>query len=88
MANEILIGLLAIGVFLGTGMIVSDAFGYDWRRAGRRIKCTFGSHAPDVVRAEVGGRNVQRCLYCDKVVREYEVTVEGAKKNPVIRRIY
>lgn len=54
----------------------------------RKIKCLFGFHAPDAVRAEVGGRNVQRCLYCDVVVREYTVTPQGAKKTPIIKRTY
>jgi hypothetical protein len=58
------------------------------KRAWQVIKCFFGNHEADVVRAEVGGRNVQRCLYCDRVVREYQVSKEGAKKNPVIRRMY
>ena len=35
----------------------------------------------------VGGRRVQRCDWCDKVVREYEVTVNEARQAS-IRRIY
>jgi hypothetical protein len=54
----------------------------------RWLKCLFGFHAPDCVRAEVGGRNVQRCLYCDKVVREYTVTKNEAQGTQTIRRKY
>ena len=54
----------------------------------RKLKCLLGFHAEDCVRAEVGGRNVQRCLYCDKVIREYTVTKDGAQGTQTIRRKY
>lgn len=45
----------------------------------RKIKCLFGVHAPDCIKDE-GDRLVQRCLYCDRVVIEFE------NRNNTIRR--
>lgn len=55
-------------------------------RIRRRLRCFIGKHDAGPVRDMVGGRRVQRCDWCDKVVREYEVTVNEAKQT--IRRIY
>lgn len=52
------------------------------QKLGRKIRCLFGSHATGPVKGEVGGRNVQRCLYCDKIVYEYKVSKDS------VRRIY
>lgn len=60
---------------------------YRWMRIKRRTRCLFGKHDPGPVRDVVGGRRIQRCDWCDKVVREYEVTVNEAKQA-TIRRIY
>ena len=60
---------------------------YRLMRFRRRLDCFMGNHAPGQVRDVVGGRRVQRCDWCDKVVREYEVTVNEAKQR-TIRRIY
>jgi len=51
------------------------------RRMWRKIKCLLGDHASGPVKAEVGGRNVQRCLYCDKVVYEYTVTKGSIRRT-------
>jgi hypothetical protein len=62
---------------------------YRLMRVRRRIGCLFGRHTPGPVQPAVGGRNVQRCDWCDKVVREYEVTKGEAFQNRnKIRRIY
>ena len=67
---------------------------YKLMRVRRRIRCLIGRHDAGPVRdvtqtftEAVGGRRVQRCDWCDKVVREYEVTVNEARQAS-IRRIY
>lgn len=60
---------------------------YRRMRLRRRIRCVFGKHDPGPVRDVVGGRRIQRCDWCDKIVREYQVTVNEAKRA-TIRRIY
>lgn len=42
----------------------------------RKLKCWFGFHAPDTIKEE-GDRIVQRCLYCDRVVHQFERDPEG-----------
>lgn len=76
------------GLLTGYFMAVYLSNYYTRRRWKRAIMCFFNNHAPDRIRSEVGGRNVQRCLYCDKLIYEYTVTKDGAKKNPTIRRTY
>ena len=73
---------LAFGFWLSQYMTA-----YRWMRLRRRIRCVFGQHDPGPVRDAVGGRRIQRCDWCDKIVREYEVTVNEAKRA-TIRRIY
>lgn len=73
---------LAFGYWVATWMSA-----YRWMRFRRRIRCLFGRHDAGPVRDVVGGRRQQRCDWCDKVVREYEVTVNEAKQA-TIRRIY
>ena len=46
----------------------------------RKIKCLCGKHVPGPVKAAVGGRNVQRCLYCDKIVYEYTVSKNSVRR--------
>jgi len=53
----------------------------------RKIKCFFGDHALDCIKEE-RKKLVQRCLYCDKIIHEYTVTPQGAKKTSIIRRKY
>ena len=60
---------------------------YRVMRIRRRVGCLFGRHTAGPVRDEVGGRRVQRCDWCDKVVREYAVTFSNINKEK-IRRIY
>lgn len=60
---------------------------YRWMKIRRRIRCLFGQHDAGPVRDVVGGRRVQRCDWCDKVVHEYEVTV-GQARSERIRRIH
>lgn len=55
-------------------------------RFRKRIKCLFGQHEPGVVRDAVGGRRLQRCDWCDKVVHEYTVTKDQLK-GETIRRL-
>lgn len=47
----------------------------------RMFKCWLGLHAPDTVRDD-GNRILQRCLYCDRVVHEFE-----RDENNFIRRV-
>ena len=78
---------LIVVLALATGYWASQYFSvYRRMRIRRRIACLFGKHTPGPVRPAVGGRNIQRCDWCDKVVREYEVTVGEARQK--IRRIY
>lgn len=87
--DSTLFALLAFAIGLTgyfMGMCLSNPL--TRRRIARKIACFFGNHHIDRVRAEVGGRNVQRCLYCDKVLREYTTTRAGAEKNQTIRRTY
>lgn len=72
---------IATGLWLNSYMTP-----FRWMRIRRRIRCLFGRHDAGPVRDVVGGRRIQRCDWCDKVVREYEVTVNEAKQT--IRRIY
>lgn len=52
-----------------------------FRNRLRRIKCWFGTHKPTgVFEPAVGGRNVMRCLYCDKVTREIQVTKDNVRR--------
>ena len=81
MANEIIIGILALLTLLGFGMIFTEALGYNWRRAGRKLKCAFGQHEPDTIRSEAGYL-VRRCLYCDRVVNRF------IQEDNKIRRIH
>ena len=62
---------------------------YRRKRLRQRISCFFGSHSPGLVMPAPGGRNIQYCDYCDKKVREYQVTKGQAQnESPTIRRIY
>lgn len=51
-----------------------------WRMM-RKIRCWTGHHAAGPVKGEVGGRNVQRCLYCDKIVYQYTVTKDFVRRK-------
>jgi hypothetical protein len=51
------------------------------QKAWRKIKCWCGNHAAGHVKGAVGGRNVQRCLYCDKIVYEYKVTKDSVRRK-------
>jgi hypothetical protein len=81
MANEIIIGIIALATLAGFGMIVSEALDFNWRRAGRKVKCLCGQHAPDAIRSEAGYL-VRRCLYCDRVVNRF------IQEDNKIRRIH
>jgi hypothetical protein len=80
-ANEIVIGLLALATLAGVGMIISEALGVNWRRTARKTKCLIGRHAPDVIREEAGYL-VRRCLYCDRIVNRF------LQQDNKIRRIH
>ena len=61
---------------------------YRRRRFFKRCKCLLGKHEPGPVQDAVGGRRVQRCDWCDKIVRTYQVSVAEARKTPSITRIH
>lgn len=87
--DSALLAILAFAVFLTAyflGMCTTNP--YLRRRWKHKIMCTFGKHHPDRIKAEVGGRSVQRCLYCDKVVHEYQVTTPAGAKRPITKKIY
>lgn len=67
--------------------LVLDRYKYRLMRVRRRIRCLLGRHDAGPVEDAVGGRRIQRCDWCDKVVREYEVTLNEAR-NTTVRRIY
>lgn len=78
---------LVVGAFIGL-TIAHHLFNERLRqRLWRRTRCLFGRHAPGAFEDRVGGIRVQRCDYCDRVVRRYEVTVNQAKTE-TIRRTY
>jgi hypothetical protein len=60
---------------------------YKLVRFKRWVNCKIGNHVPGRIQPAVGGRNIQRCDWCDVVVREYQVSQADAKRQQV-RRIY
>ena len=74
--------IIALGVTMAWVLINFFLIGSRaaWRQK-RRIRCFFGNHISGPVRGEVGGRNVQRCLYCDKVVYQYTVTKGSIRRT-------
>lgn len=85
--------ILALVAFLGIviGYTSAKALSspYKRMRVRRRLMCFLGKHQPGPVEPAVGGRNVQRCEWCDHVCREYQVTPRQAEnERDVIRRIY
>jgi hypothetical protein len=87
MSDPILAGLIALLGFAVGVWLHSYMTPFRRMRLRRRSRCLFGKHDAGPVRDVVGGRRVQRCDWCDKVVREYQVTVNEAKQA-TIRRIY
>ena len=78
--------VIAVLCFVIGYLISTHLTKYKLMRFKRWVKCQFGKHVPGRVQAAPGGRNVQRCDWCDKVVREYQVTPGEARQQ--IRRIY
>ena len=73
---------LAFGLALAwvlVGMLHATHRGF--RRGTRWVRCKLGFHAPSgsYVPA-VGGRNVERCLYCDDIVAEVKVTKNNIRR--------
>ena len=79
--------LFIVGFFALFFDLLLDRYKYRLMRVRRRIRCLLGKHDAGPVEDVVGGRRIQRCDWCDKVVREYEVTVNEARQAS-IRRIY
>lgn len=53
-----------------------------FRKATRSLGCKLGYHAPSGrFEPAVGGRSVQRCLYCDCVVYEVKVTKNSLRRT-------
>ena len=70
MISDATVGALAIAAGLAAAWALIQML-QNWRR----VKCWFGYHAPSgKFVPSVGARNVQRCLYCDKVVAEVKVS--------------
>ena len=84
--------LYAIASFAGivTGYVLATYFmsPYRRRRFIKRCKCIVGKHEPGPVQDAVGGRRVQRCDWCDKIVSVYQVSIAEARKTPSITRIH
>jgi hypothetical protein len=88
--NSVYIALFALFVTAVVVALIDTFFGMAYQRARtwRRVQCIFGKHRPGFVQNSSGGRNVQLCDYCDKIVREYEVTKSQAQHSADrIRRI-
>lgn len=75
---------------IATGYTLALYFNSPYRRRRflKRCKCLMGKHEPGPVQDAVGGRRVQRCDWCDKIVRTYQVSVSEARKTPSITRIH
>jgi hypothetical protein len=71
------------------GYLSIEYLGSPYKRARlrRSINCLMGNHAPGRVEDVVGGRRLQRCDYCDKVVREYQVTKNQLNKESIRRTL-
>ena len=84
--------LYALAAFTGIaiGYSITQYFmsAYRRRRFVKRCRCLVGKHEPGPVQDAVGGRRVQRCDWCDKIVRVYQVSVAEARKTPSITRIH
>lgn len=52
-----------------------------WMFFKKRLGCFFGKHTPNTPEAVIGGRQVQRCLYCDVVVKEYRVSLDSVRRE-------
>lgn len=77
-------GIVALVYLLGTYASSS----YKRKVLRQSINCLMGNHKPGLIKDAVGGRRVQHCDYCDKRIREYQVTksqVQGERDT--IRRI-
>lgn len=84
MENKIIALAIAIGSGLFTAFLfitVFHATSRKFRIFTIKVKCMFGFHKPSgkFVPA-VGGRNVQRCLYCDVVTQEVAVTKNNVRR--------
>jgi len=73
---------LAFGLAMASVLIgVLNASHRGFRRTTRKVKCLLGFHAPSGTYVPaVGGRNVERCLYCDDVVAEVMVTKDNIRR--------
>jgi len=87
--HAVLFALLAFALAL-TGYFLGICLSnqYTRKRWKRKIMCFCNNHRPDRIQREPLGRSVQRCMYCDKVLYEYETTKDAATKEQLIRRIY
>jgi hypothetical protein len=85
MTNDPVIFALGVALGIASAYVLINVFhqcSYGFRRWWRKVMCNMGSHAPTgTFEPAFGGRNVQRCLYCDTIVYEVQVT-----KNQVRRK--
>jgi hypothetical protein len=80
-SDPIIISLLTAIAFMIAWVLVFHVEGRTLSRIGRSIKCMCGKHAPSgVFVPAVGGRDIQRCLYCDDVVVEVKRTKESIRR--------
>jgi hypothetical protein len=84
MISDGVIAALALALGLSLAWVIVgtlNASHRGFRRLTRWVKCKLGFHAPSgsYVPA-VGGRNVERCLYCDDVVGEVKVTKDSIRR--------
>ena len=81
MSNYLIANIVA-AIVIAWALIWAFHIGVRGReKVWRKIKCLCGNHAPGHVKGAVGGRNVQRCLYCDKIVYEYKVTKDSVRRK-------
>lgn len=78
MISDTTLAIFVIAFGIALGWVIIDLLwraSRRFRKATRWIGCKCGFHAPSGhFEPAVGGRDVQRCLYCDVVVFEVQRT--------------
>jgi hypothetical protein len=85
MTDDPVVGALAVAFGIALGWLIISTlwqFSRGFRKATRWVTCKFGFHAPSgsFVPA-VGGRDVDRCMYCDHVVFEIKRTKGSLRRT-------
>lgn len=91
MNHPVTLTILVIFVVAVIVALFDTFFGtaYQKSKIKRQFKCLTGTHALDSIKSE-SGRTIQRCLYCDRIIHEFQLTEmhgPGDQVNQSIRRI-